>query len=274
VVDCAAIPANLIESELFGHERGAFTDASERRIGAFEAANGGTIFLDEIGELPLPMQPKLLRALEERTVKRIGSQKPVRVDVQVIAATNRDLRTAVSRETFRPDLYYRLDGVRIYLPPLRARREDIPLLVAHFARRIRPDIDDKTLSNLEAALSEGRDWPGNIRELRNAVEKAILLGELPAGVLRTPRGGLPAVNVTLSDEPVMVGPGVSGPGGAFDPALSFRAAKDRALADWERGYLTGLLRHAQGNLSQAARVAQMDRTHLRDLLRRYQIDGR
>jgi transcriptional regulator with GAF, ATPase, and Fis domain len=259
VVDCGAIAATLIESELFGHERGAFTGATERRVGAFEAADGGTIFLDEIGELPLPLQPKLLRALEERTIKLVGSHKSVRVDVQVIAATNRELPEAVSRGEFRADLYYRLDALRVRLPPLRDRRQDIPVLIEKFARRVRPVIDPAFLERLTRTLAGREEWPGNIRELRNAVEKAILLGELPA------QATAPLSTLTLppTDEP-----GNSG----FDANLSFRAAKDRAMSDWERVFLRSLVDHSRGNLSMAARLVQMDRGHLRSLLRRYQID--
>ena len=261
VVDCASIPPNLVESELFGHERGAFTGATERRMGAFEAAHGGTIFLDEIGELPLEMQPKLLRALEERTIKRIGSVKPMGIDVQVIAATNRDLRAAAARGEFRMDLYYRLEALRLHLPPLRERRADIPQLIEHFARRVREDLDPAMLDAIQRTLATRSDWPGNIRELRNAVEKAILLGELASG--NTPPFALPAI-----------GNGHHHPTPAaheFDSKLSFRSAKDQAMAEWERRYLTGLVKHAKGNLSQAARLVQMDRSHLRELLRRHSI---
>jgi transcriptional regulator with GAF, ATPase, and Fis domain len=259
VVDCGAIAATLIESELFGHERGAFTGAIERRVGAFEAADGGTIFLDEIGELPLALQPKLLRALEERTIKAVGSHKSIRVDVQVIAATNRELPEAVSRGEFRADLYYRLDALRVRLPPLRDRRQDIPALVEKFARRVRPVIDPAFLDRLTKTLASREEWPGNIRELRNAVEKAILLGELPS--LGTGPVSVPAI-------PAGGPPGNSG----FDAAVSFRSAKDRAMSDWERVFLRSLLDHTRGNLSLAARLVQMDRGHLRSLLRRYQID--
>jgi transcriptional regulator with GAF, ATPase, and Fis domain len=256
VVDCGAIAANLIESELFGHERGAFTGASERRMGAFEAAQGGTIFLDEIGELPLQMQPKLLRALEERTVKPVGATRTIRVDVQVIAATNRDLREAVSRGDFRADLYYRLDALRLRMPPLRDRLQDIPPLIEKFARRVRPDVDPAFLERLTSALADRDEWPGNIRELRNAVEKAILLGEIP--------------HQTTTDAHSLP-PAPLAPPTAFDAGVSFRAAKDRAMADWERVFLRSLVDHARGNLSLAARLVQMDRGHLRSLLRRYDI---
>jgi two-component system response regulator GlrR len=259
VVDCGSIPPSLIESELFGHERGAFTGATERRLGAFEAAHGGTIFLDEIGELPLGMQPKLLRALEARMVKRIGSTKPVHVDVQVIAATNRDLRAAVAAGEFRADLYYRLDALRMYMPALRERREDIPLLIEHFARRIKPDLDTGLLDFLKRTLTAREEWPGNVRELRNAIEKAVLFGDL---------GSEPTAPVSIA-APTGAGPPPTSP--RFNGNTTFRLAKDEAIAAWERQFLISLLEHAGGNLSQAARAAQMDRSHLRELLRRYQI---
>jgi transcriptional regulator with GAF, ATPase, and Fis domain len=256
VVDCGAIAPSLIESELFGHERGAFTGAIDRRVGAFEAASGGTIFLDEVGELPLGMQPKLLRALEERTVKPVGSTRSLRVDVQVVAATNRDLREAVARGDFRPDLYYRLDALRLQLPPLRERLQDLPPLIEKFARRVRPDIDPAFLDTLTRTLATRQEWPGNIRELRNAVEKAILLGEIPSQA--TVPLSVPSLNP-------------AGAATGFDATVSFRDAKDRAMAEWERVFLRSLVDHARGNLSLAARLVQMDRGHLRSLLRRYQL---
>ncbi|HET6281150.1 MAG TPA: sigma 54-interacting transcriptional regulator [Polyangia bacterium] len=255
-VDCGSIPANLIESELFGHERGAFTGATERHIGAFEAAHGGTIFLDEISELPLPMQPKLLRALEERMIKRVGSTKQVRVDLQVIAATNRDLHEAVKSGEFRADLYYRLDAVRLCLPPLRERREDIPQLMEQFFKRVGQALDPERLESFKRSLAEREDWPGNVRELRNAVEKAVLLGET----------GLEERRMSKTPSPLLLASG-----GVFDSGVSFRAAKENAISEWERGYLRSLVDHTKGNISHAARLAQMDRSYLRDLLRRYQI---
>jgi DNA-binding NtrC family response regulator len=254
VVDCGSIPPNLIESELFGHERGSFTGATDRQIGAFEAANGGTIFLDEIGELPLTMQPKLLRALEARVIKRVGSTKSIHIDVQVIAATNRDLKGAVARGDFRPDLYYRLDALRLYMPALRERREDIPLLIEQFARRIKRDVDSGLIDFLKRTLAAREDWPGNVRELRNAIEKAVLFGDL----------GTDATSPVSMPTPTRNAP-------RFDGSMSFKLAKDEAMAAWERRFLLSLVEWSNGNLSQAARAAQMDRSHLRELLRRYQI---
>ncbi len=258
VVDGGALAPTLVESELFGHERGSFTGASERRLGAFETAQGGTVFIDEIGEMPLDLQPKLLRALEERVVRRVGSAQSIRLDVQIIAATNRNLRQAVADGRFRADLYYRLEALRLTIPPLRDRREDIPQLVEHFCRRTRAEVEDARLEELKADFLK-RLWPGNVRELRNAVERAVLLGAIDGDVLTpaAPRaeGATPAV----ADNPAV---------------LPFRSAKEIAIARWEQSYLTRLMQDAEGNLSRAARLAQIDRGHLRDLLRHHRIAGR
>jgi DNA-binding NtrC family response regulator len=253
VVDCGALPPSLIESELFGHERGAFTGASERHIGVLEAAEGGTLFLDEIGELPLEVQPRLLRALEERTIRRIGSTKPVHLDVQIIAATNRDLREGVARGQFRADLYYRLDAVRLTMPPLRQRREDIPALVEYFCRRTRVDVLPELVERMKADFVT-RAWPGNVRELRHAVERAVLLEDLSGDTTLVQPNPLPEES-----------------GGAGDFSIPFSTAKGLAVDRWERNYLTILMRQAGGNVSQAARLAQVDRSHLRDLLRRHNV---
>src|SRR5262245_29037918 len=251
VLDCGAIPPTLIESELFGHEKGAFTGAATARVGGFEAARGGTVFLDEIGELPLDMQPKLLRAIEDRVVKRVGGNEPVRLDIRVIAATNRDLRSEINQGRFRSDLYYRLNTFRLRIPPLRERRDDIALLVAHFYRQLSPG-GDPPPAELLAELAR-HDWPGNVRELRAAVERAVLLGD-------------PAVWGALSgDAPA------AADDGRFVEGTSFRAAKERAIAAWEREYVRSLIARHDGNLSRAARAVRMDRNHLRELLRRHKI---
>jgi DNA-binding NtrC family response regulator len=250
VVDCGALAASLVEGELFGHERGSFTGANERRAGAFESAEGGTVFLDEIGELPLELQPRLLRALEERTIRRIGATRPTRIDVQIIAATNRDLREAVAAGRFRADLYYRLDSLRMTIPPLRERPEDIPQLIEHFCRRTRARIEPQLVARMNADFPR-REWRGNVRELRNAVEKAVLLDDLGSETAPVPMQA-------LDDED-------------FDFSVPFRAAKEEAVGAWERRYLAALIRRADGNISEAARVSRLDRGHLRDLLRQHGI---
>jgi DNA-binding NtrC family response regulator len=247
VVDCSAIPPTLIESELFGHEKGAFTGAHAMRVGAFESAHGGTVFLDEIGELPLDMQPKLLRVLEERTVKRVGGTKPIALDVRLVAATNRDLRVEVNRGRFRSDLYYRLAVVKLKIPPLRERREDIPLLVAHFWEQLVAD-GTQPPAELVSALVEN-DWPGNVRELRGAVERAVLLGD-PGSDDDTGQG---------QEQPVLANQ-------MLDTGVPFRAAKERVVRAWEKWYVSELIARF-GSVSRAAREVKMDRHHLGELLR-------
>ncbi len=178
-VNCAALPANLVESELFGHERGSFTGATERRLGKFELANGGTLFLDEIGEMPIDLQVKLLRALQEREIERIGGKGVIKVDVRIIAATNRDLEKEMEEGRFRSDLYYRLNIFPITLPSLRNRKEDIPLLAAHFISRFSKKAGRKIKTISTRALQEMSiyNWPGNIRELEHLLERSILLSE-------------------------------------------------------------------------------------------------
>lgn len=265
VIDCSAIPPNLIEAELFGNAKGAYTTAYQARPGAFEAAAGGTVFLDELGELPLDMQPKLLRALEERVVRRIGSLDPVKLDVRVIAATNRDLRQEVNRGTFRSDLYYRLNIVRLRLPSLRERREDIPLLVAHFYEQFARTGDPRPPAELVAAFVK-QDWPGNVRELRAGVERAILMQD-PTLWFEATLGQAPEAGGAESGEKNALPFDYES-----DLALgSFRAAKERAVARWERGYIEALVRQNGKNLSRAARAAHTDRNHLRELLRRHGI---
>lgn len=262
VIDCGSIPPSLIEAELFGYVKGAFTGAQTSRPGAFEGAAGGTVFLDEIGELPLDMQPKLLRALEERVVRRIGSLEPVRLDVRIVAATNRDLRYEVNRGTFRADLFYRLNTVRIRLPSLRERREDIPLLVQHFHQQFARDVDPPLSADLLASLVK-QDWPGNVRELRSAVERVVLMGDPTVWFEENPLAD-------VDTEPTRAG------SADFWHDLapsSFRAAKEKAVARWERGYIEALVRKNEGNLSKAARAARMDRNYLRELMRRHGINA-
>lgn len=263
VIDCSAIPSSLVEAELFGHAKGAFTGALAARLGAFETANGGTVFLDEIGELPLDMQPKLLRVIEERTIRRIGSALPTRLNVRIIAATNRDLRHEVNRGSFRSDLYYRLNIVRFRLPPLRERREDIPVLAEHFYRHFTGNPEARPPAEWLSALLR-QEWPGNVRELRAAVERAVLM-EDPELLKETL-----ALAGTGAPDRAMAGSALV----EFDPQVSFREAKERAVSTWERAYLEALLKRSGANLSKAARMAQMNRNHLRDLLRAHGVSAR
>src|SRR5690348_14249220 len=199
VLDCGSIPPNLIESELFGHERGAFTGATSSYAGAFERAHGGTVFLDEIGELPLAMQPKLLRVLERKEVRRVGGSKSITVDIRVVAATNRDLGVEVNKGRFREDLYYRLAVARVHVPPLRERREDIPLLVEHFLQTL-PGGDKTKLRPETVELMKKHEWPGNVRELRNVIERAVLLSEAPGTEHALRRSYLPGQGTTPRPE--------------------------------------------------------------------------
>ncbi len=258
VVDCGAIPPTLIESELFGHEKGAFTGAHAARAGAFESANGGTVFLDEIGELPLDMQPKLLRALEERTIKRLGSDRPVALDVRVIAASNRNLREEINKGNFRSDLFYRLNVVKLRIPPLRERPTDIPLLVAHFFRQFVGNEEAEPPAALLAAMSR-QTFLGNVRELRSTVERTILLGD-PEHWQELNAPAAPSTGEAVIRH-------------TFDPSASFRMAKDKAVARWEKWYVAELVGRHDNNLSSAAREARMDRNHLRELLRKHAISA-
>ncbi len=262
VVDCGAVPPNLFESELFGHEKGSFTGADRAHAGAFEEADGGTLFLDEIGELPLSLQPKLLRALESREVRRIGAAHPRKVDVRVIAATNRDLREEVNRAAFRQDLYFRLDVMRLRVPPLRERPEDIPVLVEHFRRlalkrgEAAPAAAGSDISEEALRCFVAHPWPGNVRELRNAVERMVVLRELPS----TPTAAASA------------GPGTGEI--AIDLAVPFKDAKNALTESFERRYLTAMLEATGGNISEAARRASIDRVYLLKLLGRYGLRKR
>ena len=253
VVDCGAIPAHLLESELFGHERGAFTGAVRTREGAFQAASGGTIFLDEIGELPRDLQPKLLRALSRRAVKPVGTEAYVDVDVRVIAATNRELRREVNADRFRSDLYYRLAIVEVQLPPLRERLGDLPLLVEAMLRESRASPAD-TSRLLSAAFLDRlarQSWPGNIRELRNVLDRALAMGPWEP------------------DAEIASAPAVLGGAPAVDLSRPFKQARDEWTAQFERAYLAALLEHHAGSIRPAARAAGIDRVHLYRLLARH-----
>ncbi|MBK8480093.1 MAG: sigma 54-interacting transcriptional regulator [Proteobacteria bacterium] len=266
VLDCGAVPANLIESELFGHEKGSFTGAIMTRQGLFELASGGTLFLDELGELSLDLQPKLLRALEQREVRRVGSGKALKVDVRVIAATNRNLEQEVKAGRFREDLFYRLSVVRMLLPPLRERRDDIPLLIDHMLKQLganrrhdgslRADHVDRDALDL---LLE-HEWPGNVRELFNVLERAVSFAE--GGVVRVQ--DLPD-SVRHPDAPHSAeARGADG---------TFKDAKERWVSGFERDYILSLLKKSNGNISHAAREADIDRKYFRKLMRKYDIDA-
>jgi two-component system, NtrC family, response regulator GlrR len=237
VVDCGALPGTLLESELFGHERGAFTGAVESRLGLFESANGGTILLDEIGELPIDLQPKLLRVLERRVIRRVGASRERPIDVRVIAATHRDLRREVNLRTFRSDLWYRLNTVRLTMPPLRERRDDIAMLVWAIYQDLLGNGSAMPPATMVRQLMLG-SWPGNVRELRGAVERALL--------------GAPVSDAAPDAAPA-----------------SYRDAKARAMTDWERRYLADLLAAHDGNVSRAARSVRMNRSHLSELIHRH-----
>jgi len=262
IVDCGAVAGTLIESELFGHEKGSFTGAVSARQGAFELADGGTIFLDELGELALDLQPKLLRVLEQRELRRVGGSKTLKVDLRVIAATRKDLRSEVEKGKFREDLYFRLNVVPIVSPPLRDRRDDIPLLVEHFFAKLAGPGDPPQLSDGAAAALMAHDWPGNVRELRNVIERALALNTDPEHMV-APLGSQPFQQASGSSNAAAV---------QFDPQLSFREQKEAWNEQFERRYLEWLLKRAEGNISKAARHADMDRKYLHKLLKKYGID--
>jgi len=249
VVDCGAIPSSLLESELFGHERGAFTGAVAEHEGAFEAAHQGTVFLDEIGELGLDLQPKLMRALDRREIKRIGSTRYRRVDVRVIAATNRNLRAEVSAGRFRADLYYRLAVLQVRLPSLRQRTEDLPLLIEHILQGLgAADSDAAAVVRTRELLAEAarHAWPGNVRELRNYVERCL--------ALRQHGAASPAL---AADAP------------AIDLELPLKTARDRHVRAFEHAYLRQALESAGNNVTAAARIAGIDRIYFYRLLWKY-----
>jgi DNA-binding NtrC family response regulator len=259
-VNCGALPADLVESELFGHARGAFTGAAADKAGLFEEARGGTLFLDEIGELPLPVQVKLNRALQEREIRRVGDVRPVPVDVRVVAATHRDLKAEAQAGRFREDLYYRLAVFPVRLPPLRDRREDVPELAAHFlakhGRALRRTLDGFEPEALRALA--GYPWPGNVRELENAVARAVALAE--------------GARVAVRDLP----PDVTGGQAGSIPAdlltrLPYREAVDLARDRVSREYLSALLAEFDGNVTRAAERAGVERESLHRLLKRYGV---
>jgi two-component system nitrogen regulation response regulator NtrX len=253
-VNCAAIPRDLVESEMFGHERGAFTGATERRLGRFELAHGGTLFLDEVGDLSPEAQAKLLRTLETGELQRIGAENAMRIDARVVAATNRQLEEAVNSGAFREDLFFRLNVFPIQLPALRERLEDLPALVAHLAERVRPR---HAATFTEAALETlaSYSWPGNVRELANLVERL--------SILSGPVVDAPAVRQVLRGAATAPAPAA--------PLLPGRPLSD-ALDEYERGLITAAVTQAQGNMAEAARILQTDRANLYRRMRRLGLE--
>ena len=266
-IDCGALSSSLLASELFGHERGAFTGADRQHKGAFERAEDGTVFLDEIGQLPGADQSALLGVLERRRFRRVGGSAELDLDARVIAATNRDLRAEVNTGRFRQDLYHRLAVVVLRLAPLRERREDVPVLVEHFARELGATGSIQEVFGADQlARWQKHPWPGNVRELRNAVEAALVVGPQPIGGDLPPGPGF---------APVAPGPP---PGLWIDdadrPILPYKDQRAAVVRDFERAYLGRLMAQAAGNVSQAARLAKMDRSHLIDLLHRHGLKDR
>jgi len=273
-VSCAAIPGTLLESEMFGHERGAFTDAKERRLGKFELAHGGTLYLDEIGDMPVDLQTKLLRALQERTIERVGGHESIAIDVRVLAATNRDLEALMKEGRFREDLYYRLNVVTVNLPPLRERRRDIPLLVEHFLAKHVEELGERGVAPEALDRLVGYDWPGNVRELENVVQRAMVMAT--AGVI------LP--------EHLPIGPVSAAASVAVDATLEeiierklmecVRGLRERTSANLydlvvglvEKPLLRAVLRETSGNQVRAAQILGINRNTLRKKLTEHGID--
>jgi len=245
-VHCGALAEGILESELFGHEKGAFTGAAYHHKGKFEQADGGTVFLDEIGEISPRVQVELLRVLEEKRVTRVGGKKAVPVDFRVIAATHRDLRDMVKSGEFREDLFWRLDVVSVEIPPLRERREDIPLLAQHFLERLGKSMNRRNLQLTPAALDalQECDWPGNVRELQNAIERAIVLGRKDV--------------IDAKDLPTR-------------PAGSVAAASARSLSEMERVHIARVLDETGWNITHAAAILEIDRGTLYNKIKKYEL---
>jgi DNA-binding NtrC family response regulator len=250
-VSCAALAETLLESELFGHEKGAFTGAAQQKPGKFEMADGGTIFLDEIGDISPKLQVDLLRVLQERSFYRVGGSQEVRVDVRVIAASNVNLRQAVSEGRFREDLFYRLNVIEIRIPPLRERREDVPLLAHHFVERIAREMGKEVESITEGALRilMDQNWPGNVRELENAVERAIVTAK--TGTLTEDDFSFLAQNAS--------------------PGRTWSAPSDMTLQDMEKQMIIATLQRTGGNIKESAASLGIDRSTLYEKIKRYEV---
>lgn len=259
-VDCAAIPADLFESELFGHVRGAFTGATAEKLGLFQVADGGTLFLDELGELPLEFQSKLLRAIQERSVRPVGGSAQKDIDVRIVAATNRDLQQEVAQGRFRADLFYRLDVVRIDVPPLRERQGDVDVLVAHFLARFGAGVGISQLAPAAAERMRAYHWPGNVRQLMNAVERACALGHAPA--------------LTLDDLPPELradAPVAARAIGADAGGGTFQEMKARRIAAMEKTYVEELLTKHAGNVTHCSEEAGMARSAFQKLMQKHGV---
>jgi transcriptional regulator with GAF, ATPase, and Fis domain len=266
-INCAAIPENLLETELFGHEKGAFTGAANRKPGKFELAHRGTLFLDEIGELPLALQAKILRALEEKKFERVGGTSLLHVDVRVVAATNRNLRAAIAARQFREDLFFRLSVFPITIPPLRDRQTDIPMLAKYFIDRFCRDLNKKPLTLATSAVDEllAYRWPGNVRELQNCIERAVILTEgdtIHARHLSLSfRGSAPHA------------PSDDNPWARIDLSGTMAAATTRVVAEVERRKLQQALADASGNKAQAADALQVGFKTFTSKLREHGLDA-
>lgn len=263
IFDCGSVPAELAESELFGHVRGAFSGATSTRAGAFQQADGGTLCLDEVGELPLDLQPKLLRVIETGEVRAVGSDTPRKVDVRIVASTNRDLHAESRRGRFRSDLFYRLEVIRVRMPPLRQRPEDTPGLIVNLLAGKLPAGDTIAGPNLRKLAGYG--WPGNVRELRNALARAVTLGMTPSGPASFEKlifnmGPASSMPLTLGAE----FPGVTS-------NVPYKEAKEQLIASFDQVYLAALLDRHHGNVTKAAQSAGLSRKHLHDLLKKLDL---
>jgi two-component system response regulator FlrC len=268
-VNCAAIPENLLESELFGHEKGAFTGAVARRIGKFEEADGGTLLLDEISEMDVRLQAKLLRAIQEREIDRVGGAKPVKVNLRIIATSNRDLTDEVANGNFREDLFFRLNVVNLQLPPLRERREDIRILSSHFAQKYAEmnKVSYRPISDAATDVLLRHGWKGNVRELENTIHRAVLLStgeEIRPEAIRLP-DGKPHAGAALSVMTASSGMGNSQP--VAEPLVG------RTVADVERDLILGTLNHCVGNRTHAANILGISIRTLRNKLNQYSDEG-
>jgi two-component system nitrogen regulation response regulator GlnG len=273
-VSCAAIPGTLLESEMFGHERGAFTDARERRLGKVELAHGGTLYLDEIGDMPLELQTKLLRALQERTIERLGGHEAIRVDVRVLAATNRNLEELMREGKFREDLYYRLNVVTLNLPPLRERRRDIPLLVEHFLAKYAAELGERGVAADALDRLVGHEWPGNVRELENVVQRAMVMATsgviLPEHLPIGPVSAAASVAVDASLEEIIERKLIECVRGLREHASA--NLYDLMIGLVEKPLLRAVLLETGGNQVRAAQILGINRNTLRKKLTEHGIN--